>query len=81
MSRKKVLVYTVPDCHLCYQTTQLLQKLKVQFDERIVSQNPEHAVEMLKKSNQTGVPVLDIDGHIVIGFSPDQIEKEIQLRK
>lgn len=53
------------------------KKHNVKYTEYNVSQDKEKASEMIRKSGQTGVPVIEIDGKIIVGFDEEAIEKAL----
>lgn len=57
-----------------------LKKNNIKFEDVDVSQNQEEAKEMVKKSGQMGVPVIDINGKIIVGFDQEAIKKELKLK-
>ncbi|MBI1866573.1 MAG: NrdH-redoxin [Candidatus Staskawiczbacteria bacterium] len=57
------------------------QSQNIDFQEIDVSKNDEHLQEMIKISNQMGVPVVDIDGQIVIGFNKPKIDKILKIKQ
>ena len=69
-----------PTCPFCVRAKQYLKDNNVQFEDIDVSENHEKAQEMIKKSGQMGVPVLDIDGAIVVGFDKDKIKEALDLK-
>ncbi len=75
----KVKVYSTPTCPWCHKTKDFLKKNKVQFEDIDVSANKEAADEMVEKSGQMGVPVIDIDGEIIVGFDQAAIKKALNL--
>lgn len=77
----KVKVYSTPICPYCTIAKNFLKEHKVQFEEIDVSKNQAAAVEMVAKSKQMGVPVIDIDGQIIIGFDKPKIEAALKLKK
>jgi len=50
----------------------------LEFEEIDVSENPEKAKEMVEKSGQTGVPVIEIDDEIIVGFDLPKIQKALK---
>jgi glutaredoxin 3 len=56
-----------------------LKDNNISFDEVDVSVDRQAAMEMIKKSGQTGVPVIDINGNIVVGFDQQEIDKLLGL--
>jgi len=76
---KKVIVYSTPTCPYCIKAKQFLKDSNIDFENIDVSSNQEKAQEMVTKSGQMGVPVVDIEGKIIIGFDKEVIEKELGL--
>jgi len=76
---KSVLIYTTPTCPYCIKVKEFLSEKDIEFDNIDVSADPSKADEMVKKSGQMGVPVLDIEGKIIIGFDKEVIKKELGL--
>ena len=72
---KKVMVYGTPTCPYCKKLKQFLKDENIVFEDIDVSSNQEKAEEMVKKSGQMGVPVLDVDGQIFAGFDKEAIKK------
>jgi len=56
-----------------------LKEHKIEFEEVDVSKNEEALKEMIQKSGQMGVPVIEIDGEIVVGFDKEKISKILKL--
>lgn len=72
-----VKVYSTPTCPWCTIAKQYLDSKNISFEELDVSKDRNAASEMVGKSGQRGVPVLDIDGNIIIGFDKDKIDSLI----
>lgn len=72
---EKIIIYTTSMCPYCDYAKDYLNEKKVDFEEIDVSNNKEKAQEMIEKSKQMGVPVIDIDGNIIIGFDKEKIDK------
>ena len=68
---KTVIVYSTPSCPYCQYTKQFFSQNNVAFEDVNVAIDPLRAREMVQKSGQMGVPVIDIDGQIVVGFNPE----------
>lgn len=73
-----VKIYTTPTCPWCKKTKEWLQEKKVKYADYNVVADEKARKEMLKKSGQLGVPVLDIDGQIIVGYDPEAIEKALK---
>lgn len=76
---KNIKVYSTPTCPYCIRAKQFLKDNNIQFEDIDVSVNRHMADEMVKKSGQMGVPVLDIDGQIIVGFDREAIKKTLSL--
>ena len=74
-----VKIYSTPTCPYCIRTKQFLKENSIDFEDIDVSSNQVAADEMIKKSGQMGVPVLDIDGQIITGFDKETISKTLGL--
>jgi glutaredoxin-like YruB-family protein len=72
-----IKVYTTPSCPWCMRAKEFLGERQVRFTEVDVVSDRAGAMEMMRKSGQRNVPVIDINGKIVIGFEKDRIEELI----
>ncbi|MCX6746096.1 MAG: glutathione S-transferase N-terminal domain-containing protein [Candidatus Parcubacteria bacterium] len=79
MAQKKILIYSTPTCPFCHQTKDYLSEKKIAFTDFDVASDSAKAQEMIDKSGQMGVPVLDIEGKIIVGFDKAAIDKEFGL--
>ena len=75
-----VKVYSTPMCPWCHKTKEFLKQHKIKFKDINVGENQKAAQEMIKKSGQTGVPVIDINGKIIAGFDELAIKKELKIK-
>lgn len=75
----KVTVYSTSSCPFCIRAKEFLKENNIEFEDIDVSVNQEKAQEMIDKTGQMGVPVLDIDGEIIIGFDKDAISRALNL--
>mgnify|MGYP000241716561 CR=1 FL=1 len=64
----QVTMYTTPTCVYCKAAKEFFQENNVEYQEKDVTQDEEARNAMIQKSEQMGVPVIDVDGSIVIGF-------------
>jgi len=70
-----VKVYSTPTCPWCTVAKKYLASKNVPFEDIDVSADREAAIEMVQKSGQRGVPVIEIDGEIIIGFNQAEIDR------
>lgn len=71
MTTKKVIVYSTPTCPYCVFAKNFFKDNNIFFEDVDVSQDRSRAIEMIQKSGQMGVPVIDIGGQVVVGFQPE----------
>ncbi len=76
---KHVVVYSTPTCPWCIRAKQFLQENNIAFEDIDVSANHEAAEIMMQKSGQMGVPVLDIEGEIIVGLDKERIKEALGL--
>lgn len=74
-----VKIYSTPACPYCIRAKQFLAENNIQFENIDVSADHAKAQEMIKKSGQMGVPVLDIDGEIIVGFDKEKIKQTLGI--
>lgn len=74
-----VKIYTTSTCHYCEMAKEYFKKNKVEYEAYNVAEDESAREEMVKKSGQMGVPVIDINGEIIIGFDKDAIDKALKL--
>lgn len=76
---KSVIIYSTPTCPYCKMAKSFLDQRQVKYQDHDVAADRKVAEEMVEKSGQMGVPVLDIDGVIIIGFDQDAIKKALGI--
>ena len=72
-----VNVYTTPTCTFCTQVKGYLREHNVRFTEYDIARDQRKAEEMMNKSRQAGVPVIDFNGSIIVGFDRDRLDRLI----
>jgi len=75
----KVTIYSTPTCVYCKMAKEFFAKNNVAYEEHDVASDMKAREDMMAKSHQLGVPVIDIDNNIVIGFDQKTIEKLLGL--
>ena len=76
---KKVIVYSTSTCPYCTMAKNFLREKGIKFADIDVSVDKAAATEMVHKSGQMGVPVIDIDGKLIVGFNREAIKKYLNL--
>ena len=74
-----VKVYSTTTCPWCVKAKNYLKSKNVEFENVNVSENPKAREELMEKTKQLAVPVLDINGTIVLGFDKPDIDKALGL--
>jgi glutaredoxin 3 len=77
---KHVKIYSSPACPWRIRTKQFLKDNNISFEDADVSTNQPAAEEMVQRTGQMGVPALDIDGEIIVGFDKEKIKSALGLK-
>lgn len=72
-----VTIYTTPSCGYCRVAKEFFQKNGISFTECNVAADPRKAEEMFRRSGQTAVPVIDVNGRLIVGFNQQEIERAL----
>jgi len=76
-----VTIYSATWCGFCHAVKQYLDKLGVAYEDKDVEHDVSNAQAAVEKSGQMGIPVLDIDGTIIIGFDRPRIDAVLKEKK
>ena len=71
---KNIIVYSTRTCPYCTMVKSYLKSREIDFQDIDVGIDQQKATEMVEKSGQMGVPVIDINGYIVVGFNKPEID-------
>jgi len=77
----KITIYGAEWCAFCHESMHYLDHLGVKYVYKNVDLNPDDARTAAEKSGQTGIPVLDIDGTIIVGFDRPKINQALKDKK
>lgn len=77
---KTVSVYTTPTCQYCKMAKEFFQEKGVEYTEFDVSVDEAKRSEMVEKSGQMGVPVIDVEGEIVVGFDQPKLKELLEIQ-
>ncbi len=77
----KVKVYSTPTCPYCKLAKDYLREKGIQFEDIDVAADSNAAQEMVKLSGQMGVPVIDVNGSIIVGWNKTAIEEALAANK
>ncbi len=73
-----IKIYSTPSCSYCTAAKRYFREKGISFSDYDVSRDPAKADEMVRKSGQSGVPVIDINGKIIIGFNRPAIDSALK---
>lgn len=76
-----VKVYSTPTCPYCKLAKDFLKEKGIAYEDIDVSADSAAAQTMVKLSGQMGVPVLDINGHVIVGWNKTAIEEALATVK
>jgi glutaredoxin 3 len=76
----KVKVYSTPTCPYCYMAKDFLKENNIPFEDINVAEDHKAAHAMVEKSGQMGVPVIEIDGKMIVGFDREAIKKALGIK-
>ena len=74
-----VKIYTTPTCVYCKMAKEFFEKNNVPYQERDVMADIPARQEMVQKSGQMGVPVIDVDGEIIVGFDQPRLRELLHI--
>jgi glutaredoxin-like YruB-family protein len=81
LSTIPITIYSADWCAFCHAAKGYLDKLGIQYVDKNVENDPSYAQESVDKSGQMGIPVIDIDGMIVIGFDRPKLDAILREKK
>ena len=64
-----ITIYSTRTCGFCHAAKDYLKTREVDFEEVKVHELPNGAELLMQKSGQLGVPVIDVNGQVIIGFN------------
>ena len=74
-----VIIYSTPTCPYCLMAKSFFKKHNIVYTEKNVASDENAANEMIKKSGQMGVPVIEVNGKILIGFDEEEAKKALKI--
>ena len=72
---KNVIIYSTPTCHFCHMAKDYFAENNITYTEYNVAEDAAKRAEMMEKTGQMGVPVIEINNEIVIGFNEAKIKE------
>ena len=72
---KRVTIYSTPTCPYCHQAKDYLTSKGIAFTELNVATDLDARSAMVQRSGQLGVPVIEVDGQVVVGFNRGKLDE------
>ena len=76
-----VRLFVTPSCAYCFTLKEFLKEHNIEFKEVDVSQNKKAREEMIERTGKMEVPVVEIDGQIIVGFDKEKICKLLNIKE
>ena len=73
-----ITIYSTPTCGYCHVAKDFLNARNIPFVEKNVATDLEARREMVEKSQQMGVPVIDVNGSIMVGYNEAKLRELIE---
>lgn len=80
-TNSKITVYSADWCAFCHAAKEYFDKLGVKYTDKNVEKDPKAGLEAVDKSGQRGIPVIDIDGEIIVGFDRPKIDATLKAKQ
>lgn len=80
MASPIVKIYSTPTCPNCMMAKEFLKQNNISFVEVDITKNREAAWEMMKKTGQTSLPVIEVDGSVIVGFDEELLKRKLNLK-
>ncbi|MEX2145315.1 MAG: glutaredoxin family protein [Candidatus Spechtbacterales bacterium] len=77
---KQVTIYSTPTCHYCHMAKEFFKEHNVEYADKDVTQDMKVREEMVEKSGQLGVPVIEIGDQVLIGFDKDALMELLEIK-
>ncbi|MEX1014576.1 MAG: glutaredoxin family protein [Candidatus Paceibacterota bacterium] len=74
-----IIIYSTPSCVYCKMAKKFFDEKDIEYTEKNVAGDQEAMKEAVEKSGQMGVPVIDIDGKIMVGFDKEKIKEVLEI--
>ncbi len=75
----EIKIYTTTICPYCQMAKDFFAKNNIPYEEYNVALDELKLHEMVQKSHQWSVPVIDVDGQIIVGFNRGELEKILKV--
>jgi len=75
-----VTIYTTPSCVYCKMSKAFFEQNNIKYEEKDVTTDDKAREKMIEESGQMGVPVIDIDGKLVVGFDKAKLSELLGIK-
>jgi glutaredoxin-like YruB-family protein len=79
-SQPKVIMFSTPTCSFCTTAKKYFREKGIRFTDVDVSKDQKAALDMQRRTGQTGVPVILINNRPIIGFDKNKINSMLNIR-
>lgn len=79
--KKRVVIFSTPTCSYCNTAKQYFRQHQIRFKDVDVSRDQTAARDLVRRTGQMGVPVIDIGGQLIVGFDKPKIDQLLNLNK
>ncbi|MFN2136740.1 MAG: glutaredoxin family protein [Candidatus Promineifilaceae bacterium] len=79
--KDRVIVFSTPTCSYCNMAKQYFRRNKIRFKDVDVSKDPAAARDLVRRTGQMGVPVIDINGKVIVGFNKPEINRLLDIKE
>lgn len=76
---KHVSIYSTPSCTYCKMAKDFFKEKGILYEEFDVASDSAKRSEMIAKSGQLGVPVIDVEGSVLVGFNKEALSKALGI--
>jgi len=76
-----VKLYTTVACPYCFTLKMFLKEHNINFEEVDISRDEAAKGELIKKTGKMEVPVVEINGEVIVGFDKEKITKLLKIKK
>jgi len=77
---KTVTIYSLPTCHFCHEAKAFFTENNISFTDYDVSSDEARKNEMIEKSGQMSVPVIFVEGEMVLGFDRSKLAELLGIK-
>jgi len=77
----KLKIYSTPTCPFCKRAKEFFKKHNIEYKDVNVAENDKARDEMIEKSGQMSVPVIEIEDKIIVGFNEQELKKKLKIEE